>query len=54
MQIDTVQTKDNKLYKIEREVFAKYSNFFKTMIQDSDEETFMLYTIKSEEFDYIY
>jgi len=54
MQIDVVQTSDAKIYKIERGVFARYSSFFKAMIQDSDEEIFTLYNIHSEQFDYLY
>ena len=54
VQIDIVQTKDAKEYKIERDLFVKYSRFYRTMIQDSDEEVFQLYNIHSSQFDYLY
>ena len=54
MQIDVIQTKDSKLYKIEREIFSRYSAFFKTMVQDSNEDIFTLYNIHSEQFDYLF
>ena len=54
VQIDIVQTKDAKEYKIERDLFVNYSRFYRTMIQDSDEEVFQLYNIHSSQFDYLY
>ena len=53
-QIDTIQTKDGVKYKIDHQLFVKYSGFYKTMVEESTEEVFELFTIDSKQFDYIY
>jgi hypothetical protein len=52
--MDSIETKDGRIYKIERELFSKYSDFYRTMIQDTDDEVFFLPTIHSTHFDFIY
>lgn len=32
-QIDTIQTKDGFKYKIDHQLFVKYSGFYKTMVE---------------------
>lgn len=52
--MDSVETKDGRVYKIDRDLFCKYSNFYRTMIQDSEEDVFFLPNIHSTHFDFIY
>lgn len=53
-QMDLIETKDGKTYKIERQLFCQYSPFYSTMIQDTEQEVFYLPTIHSAHFDFIY
>ena len=53
-RIVTIQTKDGFKYKIDHELFARYSNFYRTMSEDCSEEVFELFTIESKQFDYIF
>jgi hypothetical protein len=52
--IDTIQTKDGVQYKVEHDLFARYSRFYRTMVEESSEEVFELFTIESKQFDFIY
>ena len=52
--VDTVETRDGVQYKVERQLFSTYSDFYKTMVEENEEDVYYLHTIHSKQFDFIF